>query len=90
MPSLLQRIARRTASTAAGVSSKGAKRRPRPTWLAAGMLGILGFLWYRDWSRQRAERSLGKEVEKWEGEGGNVPDVATVHPTALPPSTALH
>lgn len=49
--------------------------------LLALAAGIVGYCYYNG-ARARASRSLlGEEVHRWEGEGGNVPTVATPEPS---------
>lgn len=68
-----------------------ARKRSGTTMLATlGALGAIAYFWYRAWSQNRAQQSLGKEVEKWEGEGGNVPDVPSVQPVPLSVPPTLH
>lgn len=73
-------------------SAPAVRKRSATMALAAalGALGVIAYFWYRDWLRGRAERSLDKEVEKWEGEGGNVPDVPNVQPVPLSIPPTLH
>lgn len=81
-------FSRRSAATRLGDPA------PRPsratTLVTVSAVCALVFLWFRGWSQKRAEPSLGKEVEKWEGEGGNVPDVPTVHAVPIDVPPTLH
>jgi hypothetical protein len=50
--------------------------------LAAGLAGIAIAVWYAQGrSRRRIEKqALKQQVQTWEDEGGNVPEVPTVSP----------
>jgi uncharacterized membrane protein YebE (DUF533 family) len=78
-------------SEAAAAGGLSVRKRSRTTmWAALGALGVIAYFWYQEWSRSRARQSLGKEVEKWEGEGGNVPEVPSVQPVPLSVPPTLH
>lgn len=51
-------------------------------WLVAGLAGVAVAAWYvQARSRRSGEKQVLKEqVQTWEDEGGNVPDVPTVSP----------
>lgn len=40
--------------------------------------------------RRNAEPELGEDLWKWEGEGGNVPQVPTVAPAPTPKASVPH
>ena len=44
--------------------------------LAGGLLGYFA----RELRRRKDKRDLKQDVQRWENEGGNVPDVGTVSP----------
>lgn len=44
--------------------------------LAGGLLGYFA----RELRRRKDKRDLKQDVQRWEAEGGNVPDVGTVSP----------
>ena len=46
--------------------------------------GALGYCYYRGCDVKARKVGLKEEVTRWEGEGGNVPAVAT--PSPLPPA----
>ena len=63
--------------------------------LLAIAAGALGYCYYRGLEVRSHHPSLREEVTRWEGEGGNVPTVATPSPaptpaTSVPPGTPTH
>jgi hypothetical protein len=46
--------------------------------------GVLGYLYYRGQTARKTKGAVKEDLRRWEGEGGNVPSVAT--PSPLPPS----
>ena len=46
--------------------------------------GLLGYCYYRGLEERRTKGALREEVDRWEGEGGNVPAVATPAPAPVP------
>ena len=58
------------------------------TWMTvAGAAVVAAIAWYA-WSRTRrhtARKELKEQVQTWEDEGGNVPEVPTVSPRIEPP-----
>ena len=53
--------------------------------LIAIAAGVAGYCYYRG-VEARTLRQRPEEITRWEGEGGNVPAVATPTPKALQPS----
>jgi hypothetical protein len=49
--------------------------------------GILGYCYYRGRESQRLRATRHVEIGRWEGEGGNVPSVATPSPAPMPRSS---
>ena len=49
--------------------------------------GLLGYCYYRGLEERRTKGALREEVDRWEGEGGNVPAVATPAPAPTPRSS---
>jgi hypothetical protein len=45
--------------------------------------GVLGYLYYRGQSARKTKGAVKEDLRRWEGEGGNVPAVAT--PSPRPP-----
>ena len=54
--------------------------------LMAMAAGLLGYCYYRGQEARGRKVGLKEEVHRWEGEGGNVPAVATPSPLPTPPS----
>ena len=52
--------------------------------LLALAAGVLGYCYYRG-LETRARPKAREELNRWEGEGGNVPSVATPSPNPVPP-----
>jgi hypothetical protein len=52
-------------------------------WLIALAAGIAGYCYYRGLALRQAARRP-EEITRWEGEGGNVPSVATPAPRPYP------
>ncbi|HET7728689.1 MAG TPA: hypothetical protein VFK48_01535 [Usitatibacter sp.] len=48
--------------------------------------GALGYCYYRGSQVPRKAGPRKEELQRWEGEGGNVPTVATPSPTVIPPT----
>lgn len=55
--------------------------------LMAIAAGVLGYCYWRGHEARRGP-ALKDELQRWEGEGGNVPSVATPAPRALPQGAA--
>lgn len=55
-------------------------KRSRDIFLLAGFLGFAIRLALRTSRRRGARQELTEQVQTWEEEGGNVPDVPTVNP----------
>lgn len=49
--------------------------------------GLLGYCYYRGLEVHRAKGAVREEVDRWEGEGGNVPAVSTPSPAPTPRSS---
>jgi len=65
--------------------------------LLAVAAGALGYCYYRgcEVRAHKHKQGLKEEVVRWEGEGGNVPAVATPSPapvpdSSIPPGTHAH
>jgi hypothetical protein len=65
--------------------------------LLALAAGALGYCYYRgcDVNARKARTTVKEEVTRWEGEGGNVPAVATPSPApqpaaSVPPEVQRH
>jgi hypothetical protein len=54
--------------------------------LLAVAAGALGYCYYRG-CEVRSHKNLKEDVVRWEGEGGNVPAVATPSPAPVPESS---
>ena len=54
-------------------------------WLLAIAAGVAGYCYYRGLEK-RGKAKPREELQRWEGEGGNVPSVATPLPHYMPPS----
>jgi hypothetical protein len=52
--------------------------------LLALAAGLLGYCYKRGIDARRRKGSLKEDVTRWEGEGGNVPTVATPSPAPVP------
>ncbi len=55
--------------------------------LLAIAAGMLGYCYYRGLESQRGRAERRHELGRWEGEGGNVPAVATPAPAPVPRSS---
>jgi len=55
--------------------------------LSFGATAAVAFMAGRKRRRRDERRTLKQEVQKWEGEGGNVPQVPTVRPAPAPASS---
>ena len=54
--------------------------------LLAMAAGIIGYCYYTGRGGGARKTGAREEVNRWEGEGGNVPTVATPSPPPVPPS----
>ena len=52
-------------------------------WLLAIAAGVAGYCYYRGLEARRT-RKPREELQRWEGEGGNVPSVASPLPLHVP------
>ena len=52
-------------------------------WLLAIAAGVAGYCYYRGLEARRT-RKPREELQRWEGEGGNVPSVASRPPLYVP------
>ena len=52
--------------------------------LIALAAGVLGYCYYTGRKVRTSKLGLRQEVNRWEGEGGNVPSVATPSPAPVP------
>ncbi len=48
------------------------------------LFGAIGYCYYRGRCAKSAAREIKEDVTRWEGEGGNVPAVATPTPRVVP------
>jgi len=55
--------------------------------LLAIAAGVLGYCYYTGQSARAHKRVVKEDLNRWEGEGGNVPAVATPSPAPLPQSS---
>ena len=55
--------------------------------LLAVAAGALGYCYYRGSELRSHRKVLKEDVVRWEGEGGNVPAVATPSPAPVPESS---
>jgi hypothetical protein len=55
--------------------------------LLALTAGALGYCYYRGCDVKSKKVGVKEEVTRWEGEGGNVPAVATPSPAPVPKSS---
>ena len=55
--------------------------------LLALTAGALGYCYYRGCDAKSNKVGVKEEVTRWEGEGGNVPAVATPSPAPVPTSS---
>lgn len=53
----------------------------------AGLAGFVGYCFYRGECAHASKREVKEDLGRWEGEGGNVPAVATPSPAPVPPSS---
>jgi hypothetical protein len=53
----------------------------------AGLAAIVGYCFYRAQGTQQTKTEAKEDVRRWEGEGGNVPAVATPSPVVTPQSS---
>ena len=53
----------------------------------AGLAAFVAYCFRRGQSAQRAKREVKEDLQVWEGEGGNVPAVATPSPAPAPASS---
>ena len=54
--------------------------------LLALAAGALGYCYYRGCDAKSTKVAVKEDVTRWEGEGGNVPAVATPSPAPVPQS----
>ena len=52
--------------------------------LLAIAAGILGYCYYTGQNSRTHKRVVREDLNRWEGEGGNVPAVATPSPAPMP------
>jgi hypothetical protein len=53
----------------------------------AGLAVFVGYCFYRGQCAKAAKTEVKEDVRRWEGEGGNVPEVATPSPAPIPQSS---
>jgi hypothetical protein len=58
--------------------------------LLALAASALGFCYYCGRNARSRVSTKKEELQRWEGEGGNVPAVATPSPAPVPPSSFPH
>lgn len=54
---------------------------------AAGLAAFVGYCFYRGQCAKATKTEVKEDVRRWEGEGGNVPEVATPSPAPIPQSS---
>lgn len=50
----------------------------------ATLAGIVSYCFYRGKASHAVKREVKQELHRWEGEGGNVPQVTTPSPAPVP------
>jgi hypothetical protein len=55
--------------------------------LMAMAAGLVGYCYYCGREAKAHKVGIKEDVRRWEGEGGNVPAVATPSPAPVPPSS---
>ena len=53
----------------------------------AGLGSVAGYCYYRGKCARNTHREVKEDLKRWEGEGGNVPAVATPTPQPRPKSS---
>lgn len=53
----------------------------------ASLAGFVGYCFYRGECAKAVKKEVKEDLGRWEGEGGNVPTVATPSPAPLPVSS---
>jgi len=53
----------------------------------AGLAAFIGYCLWRGQSARTAKQEVKEDLGRWEGEGGNVPAVATPAPVPVPSSS---
>jgi len=53
----------------------------------AGLAGFVGYCFYRGQCAKTVKTEVKEDLGRWEGEGGNVPAVATPSPMPIPQSS---
>jgi hypothetical protein len=53
----------------------------------AALTGFVSYCFYRGKAGRSAKREVKQDLHRWEGEGGNVPQVATPSPAPVPQSS---
>lgn len=53
----------------------------------ATLAGFVSYCFYRGKAAHAVKREVKQELHRWEGEGGNVPQVATPSPAPVPRSS---
>ena len=53
----------------------------------AGLAAVVSYSLYRGQSAKAAKTEIKEDLGRWEGEGGNVPAVATPSPAPVPQSS---
>jgi len=53
----------------------------------AGLAALLGYCFYRARSPRHSKGEAKEDLRRWEGEGGNIPSVATPSPVVTPQSS---
>ncbi len=60
---------------------------PRTFFPLFALIGAIGYFFYRGQCARSAAHEVKDDVTRWEGEGGNVPSVATPEPRVVPQSS---
>ena len=50
----------------------------------AALAGFIAYCWHRGQEVQSTRTAVKEDLRRWEGEGGNVPQVATPSPAPVP------
>jgi hypothetical protein len=53
----------------------------------AGLAAFVGYCFHRGQCAKAAKTEVKEDMRRWEGEGGNVPEVATPSPAPIPQSS---
>ena len=53
----------------------------------AGLATLVGYCFYRAQGTPQVKKEVKEDLRRWEGEGGNVPAVATPSPVVTPQSS---